>query len=245
MKPRNKNKKFYEGAWLPMIGELEKKIGYTFKSKKLIKIALTHSSFSNESGGKFRSYERLEFLGDSVLGVITSDYIFRTFPNLPEGELTKLRASLVCEKQLYEFSKELGLQKYIKLSRGERHCMGQDRPSILADVFESICAAIYLDSGIKEASEFVLKFVVNAIKNPKTQAIHDYKTDLQEIVQRNPGETINYNLVKETGPDHDKRFTVEVQINNNSLGKGSGRSKKEAEQRAAKSALSLMGYSEQ
>lgn len=226
-----------------MVEELENKIGYNFKNRKLLKIALTHSSFANESGGKFVSYERLEFLGDSVLGIITSDYIFRTFPHLPEGELTKLRATLVCEKQLCVFSQELGLKKFIKLSRGERHCMGQNRPSILADVFEAICAAIYLDSGMEEAKNFVLKFIVPAVKNPKIQNAKDYKTDLQEIVQKNPGETIEYILIKEEGPDHDKKFTVEAKISNNPVGRGSGKSKKEAEQHAAKAALLLMGYS--
>lgn len=225
-----------------LVEELEEKIGYTFKNKKLLKIALTHSSFANETGGKFQSYERLEFLGDSVLGIVTSDYIFRTFPNLPEGELTKLRALLVCEKQLCEFSKQLDLKKYIRLSKGERHCMGQNRPSILADIFEAICAAIYLDSDIENARKFILKFIVAAIKNPKTQNIQDYKTDLQEIVQKSPGEKIDYVLIQETGPDHNKRFTVEARINNNSMGKGMGKSKKEAEQHAAKSALTLMGY---
>ncbi len=226
-----------------MVEELESKIGYTFKNRKLLKIALTHSSFANESGGRYVSYERLEFLGDSVLGIITSDYIFRTFPHLPEGELTKLRATLVCEKQLCVFSQELGLKKFIKLSRGERHCMGQNRPSILADVFEAICAAIYLDSGMEEAKNFVLKFIVPAVKNPKIQNAKDYKTDLQEIVQKNPGETIEYVLIKEEGPDHDKKFTVEAKISNNPVGRGSGKSKKEAEQHAAKAALLLMGYS--
>ena len=226
-----------------MVEELENKIGYSFKNRKFLKIALTHSSFANESGGKFVSYERLEFLGDSVLGIITSDYIFRTFPHLPEGELTKLRATLVCEKQLCVFSQELGLKKFIKLSRGERHCMGQNRPSILSDVFEAICAAIYLDSGMEEAKNFVLKFIVPAVKNPKIQNAKDYKTDLQEIVQKNPGETIEYVLIKEEGPDHDKKFTVEAKISNNPVGRGSGKSKKEAEQHAAKAALLLMGYS--
>lgn len=224
-----------------MINELENKIGYVFKNKKFIKMALTHSSFANESNGKYSSYERLEFLGDSVLGIVTSDYIFRNFPNLPEGELTKLRAMLVCEKQLYEFSKSLNLRNYIKLSRGERHCMGQDRPSILADVFESICAAIYLDSGMNEARNFILKFIISALDNPKIQDSQDYKTDLQEIVQKNPGEKIEYVLVKEEGPDHDKTFTIEAKINNNTVGIGKGKSKKEAEQKAAKDTLGLMG----
>ncbi len=224
-----------------MTEELEKKIGYKFKDRKLLKIALTHSSYANESGGKFVSYERLEFLGDSVLGLITSDYIFKTFPNLPEGELTKLRSVLVCEKQLCEFSKQLNLKKYIKLSRGERHCKGQNRPSILADIFEAICAAIYLDSNIEETKKFVLSFIVPAVKDPKVHSIQDYKTDLQEIVQKNPGETISYVLVDEMGPDHDKRFTMEVRINSNVVGRGIGKSKKEAEQQAARSTLVLMG----
>lgn len=223
--------------------ELEKKIGYTFKNKKFLKIALTHSSYANESGGRLSSYERLEFLGDSILGVITSDYIFKNFPKYPEGDLTKLRASLVCEKQLCVFSRELGIGEYVKLSRGEIHCNGQDRPSILADVFEAICAAIYLDSGgFEEASKFILRFIIPAIKHPLIAEIQDYKTILQEVVQKNPEETIEYVMVKETGPDHDKRFTMEVRINNNSVGVGTGKSKKEAEQHAAREALALMGY---
>ncbi len=225
-----------------LLDELEKKIDYKFKNKKFLKIALTHSSYANESGGKLASYERLEFLGDSVLSLVTSNHIFKNFPNLPEGDLTKLRASLVCENQLCVFSNNLEISKFIMLSRGERHSGGQHRPSILADVFEAICAAIYLDSDIEEASKFILKFIVPAIKNPMLPNIHDYKTDLQEIVQRNPEETIEYMLVKESGPDHDKRFTVEVRINSNAVGIGTGRSKKEAEQHAARKALVLMGY---
>lgn len=222
--------------------ELENKIGYKFKNKKLLSVAITHSSYANEFGGKLESYERLEFLGDSVLGLVTSDYIFKNFPNLPEGDLTKLRASLVCEKQLCVFSHELGIGKFVRLSRGERHSGGANRASILADVFEAICAAIYLDSGIEVVSKFILKFIVKAIKSPMLDDVHDYKTDLQEIVQKNPEETIKYALVKETGPDHDKRFTVEARINSNTVGVGVGRSKKEAQQHAAKKALELMGY---
>lgn len=225
-----------------LLEELEKRIGYGFKNKKFLKIALTHSSYANESSGKLSSYERLEFLGDSVLSLVTSNYIFKNFPDMPEGELTKLRASLVCEKQLYLFSRELGVSKFMKLSRGESHSGGQNRPSILADVFEAISAAIYLDAGMEEVSKFILKFIVPAVKNPMSLSIHDYKTDLQEIVQKNPEETIEYVLVKEVGPDHNKKFTVEVRINSNAVGIGTGRSKKEAEQHAAREALALMGY---
>lgn len=227
---------------MPDIAKLESEIEYKFKNRKFLKMALTHSSYANESNGKLVSYERLEFLGDSILSLVTSDYIFKNFPNYPEGELTKLRASLVCEKQLCVFSKKLGIGDFMKLSRGEQHSGGRTRPSILADIFEAICAAIYLDSSLIEASEFILKFIVPALNNPVLPDIHDYKTDLQEIVQKNPEETIEYVLVKESGPDHDKRFTFEAKINNNVVGYGTGKSKKEAEQHAAREALKWMGY---
>ena len=222
--------------------KLEDKIGYKFNNQKLLKIALTHSSYANESGGKLESYERLEFLGDSILGMVTSEYIFKNYPQYPEGSLTKLRASLVCEKQLHLFSTELGISNFIKVSKGEQHCGGKHRPSIMADIFEAICAAIYLDAGMNEASKFILRFIIPALKNPMLPDIHDYKTDLQEVVQKNPEETIEYVLVKETGPDHDKRFTVEAKINNNVVGRGTVKSKKEAEQHAARETLMLMGY---
>ncbi len=222
--------------------ELEQQIDYEFKDKTFLKIALTHSSYANEAGKKIQSYERLEFLGDSVLGIVTSDYIFKNFPDLPEGELTKLRSSLVCEKQLCNFSKTLGVHKFLKLSRGEKRSGGENRPSILADVFESILAAVYLDGGMDEAKKLALKFIIPAINNPKTKDIRDYKTDLQEVVQKNPEETAEYVLVNEIGPDHNKSFTVEVRINSNVVGTGIGKSKKEAEQRAAKETLKLMGY---
>ncbi len=224
------------------MNELEEKIGYEFKDKKLLKIALTHSSYANESGGKLLSYERLEFFGDSVLGFVTSNHIFKNFPELPEGDLTKLRASLVCEKQLCVFSQGLEISKFVKLSRGELHSGGKNRPSILADIFEAICAAIYLDSGMEEASKFILKFIIPAIESPVQPDIHDYKTDLQEIVQKNPEETIKYVLINEVGPAHNKRFTIEAKINNNVMGVGTGRSKKDAEQQAARETLKLMGY---
>lgn len=224
-----------------MLDQLEEKIGYKFNNRKYLLIALTHSSYSNESNGKLKSYERLEFLGDSVLSIITSDYIFRNCPEFPEGELSKLRASLVCERTLCEFSRKLDLGKYLKLSRGEKRSGGEKRSSILADVFESITAAIYLDSGLEDAKNFVLKFIVPEIKNPTVRNIRDYKTDLQEIVQKNPEDKIEYVLVGESGPDHNKFFSVEVLLDENVIGRGTGRSKKEAEQQAAKEALSLMG----
>ena len=222
--------------------ELEDSLGYKFKQKKYLCVALTHSSYANESNGRMKSYERLEFLGDAVLSIITSDYIFKHCPQLPEGELTKLRAALVCEKTLCRFSRHLNIGQYIQLSRGERHSGGENRPSILADVFEAIIAAIYLDGGIEEARKFVLKFIIPEISNPKVESFRDYKTDLQEIVQKNPEESVEYILINQSGPDHNKRFTVEVRVNDNAIGKGSGKSKKEAEQQAAREALSLMGY---
>ena len=217
-------------------------IDYTFKNKELLTTALTHSSYANELHDGTKYNERLEFLGDSVLSIVVSDYIYLNCPELPEGKLTKLRASLVCEKSLYQYAKQISLGSYIRLSRGERHSGGDDRPSILSDAFEALIAAIYLDGGIEPARKFVLRFVVPDIKSSKPKKFKDYKTTLQEIIQKNPEERLTYVLVKETGPDHDKHFVVEVHLNSNVIGKGGGRSKKEAEQQAARQALELMGY---
>lgn len=223
--------------------DLQNKIGYQFKNPALLYEALTHSSYANEHKSQHIKYnERLEFLGDAVLSIVVSDYIFKNCPELPEGELTKLRASLVCEKSLYEFAKKIDLGKYLVLSRGERHNGGADRPSILSDAFEALIAAIYIDGGYEPAAKHILNFVIPAIKNSKKKRINDYKTTLQEIIQKNPGEQLEYVLVKESGPDHNKHFVVEVHLNNNVIGKGGGRSKKEAEQQAAREALELMGY---
>ncbi len=226
------------------MNEFENIINYKFKNQKLLTEALTHSSYANEHKRQHLKYnERLEFLGDAVLSISVSDYIFNNCPNLPEGELTKLRASLVCEKSLYVFAKKIDLGRFILLSNGERKGNGADRPSILSDAFEAVIAAIYLDGGMEKAREFVLSFVVPEIKNHTAgKAFKDYKTKLQEIIQRNPGEKLNYVLVGESGPDHDKHFVVEVHLNSNVIGKGGGRSKKEAEQQAAREALELMGY---
>ncbi len=223
--------------------DLQNIIGYQFKNPALLNEALTHSSYANEHKSQHIKYnERLEFLGDSVLSIVVSDYIYKNCPELPEGELTKLRASLVCEKSLYEFAKKIDLGKYLILSKGERNNGGADRPSILSDAFEALIAAIYIDGGFAPASKHILNFVIPAIKNSKKKKINDYKTTLQEIIQKNPGEKLEYVLVKESGPDHNKHFVVEVHLNSNVIGKGGGRSKKEAEQQAAREALELMGY---
>lgn len=208
-----------------------------------MKEAITHSSYAKEKKARHIKYnERLEFLGDAVLSIVVSDYIFKHCPELPEGELTKLRASLVCEKSLFEFAKRIDLGKYLILSKGERNNGGAERPSILSDAFEALIAAIYIDGGYEPASKHILNFVIPAIKNSKSKRNKDYKTTLQEIVQKNPGEKLEYVLVAESGPDHNKHFVVEVHLNSNVIGKGGGRSKKEAEQQAAHEALELMGY---
>lgn len=221
--------------------ELEKRIGYTFRDKNLLTLALTHSSYANEH--KCRSYERLEFLGDSVLGFVTAQYLFENYPKLPEGQLTKNRASLVCEKSLCGFSQQIGIGEFMLLSHGEMRTGGNQRPSILADMFESVIAAIYLDSGsLETAREFILKYIAPAAGTASAKPFKDYKTTLQEIVQQNPEEQVKYMVVSETGPDHNKHFVVEVHLNSNVIGKGGGKSKKEAEQQAARVALELMGY---
>ncbi len=221
--------------------EYEKQIGYRFHNRKLLDTALTHSSYANEHHCK--SYERLEFLGDSVLGFVTAEYLFQHFPHLPEGQLTKNRAALVCERSLCGFSRSLQAGNFLRLSHGEQHSGGHDRPSILADVFESTIAAIYLDSGdLEEAKRFILRFIAPAAGTQNAKPFKDYKTTLQEIIQQNPEEKLEYAVTGESGPDHDKHFAVEVRLNSNVIGRGGGRSKKEAEQQAAREALELMGY---
>lgn len=221
--------------------KLQEKIGYRFKNTGLLTNALTHSSYANELGFALSSNERLEFLGDAVLSMIVSEYIFMHFSNLPEGELTKIRASLVCERSLCGFSQAIGLGEFLLLSKGENHTGGRTRPSILADAFEALLAAVYLDGGMVKAAEFVLQFILPELKSYKAPKNRDYKTLLQEVVQQNPEERLSYAIVSESGPDHDKHFVVEVHINNNVVGVGEGRSKKDAEQAAAMETLKLMG----
>ncbi|NLJ16593.1 MAG: ribonuclease III [Clostridiales bacterium] len=221
--------------------ELEKNIGYVFKNRELLKEALTHSSFVN--GDHSRCNERLEFLGDSVLSVTVSQHLFENLKDSPEGDLTKLRAALVCENSLYEFAKLINLGHYLYLGKGEEHTGGRERRSILADAFEAVIAAIYLDGGLDKARSFVLKFIpsVKELKSGKL-LFGDYKTILQEIIQRNPEEHICYEIVSENGEAHNKVFVSNVLLNGQKIGSGEGKSKKEAEQAAAKSAIELMGY---
>ncbi len=226
------------------ISEFEEIIGYKFNDKNLIFTALSHSSFANENKKQRKSNERLEFLGDSVLSIIVSDFIFEHYTFLPEGELTKIRASLVCEKALFKFAKEIRLGDFIMLGKGEENTGGRTRPSILADAFEAVIAAIYLDGGMEAAKKHVLRFIPKDF-DPRHYHITDYKTILQEIIQRNPEEMVEYVLKDEKGPDHDKEFTVQVMLNSNVIGEGKGKSKKNAEQMAAKQALDLMGYEAQ
>ncbi len=229
---------------LPDMSELnafQKQIGYTFKNLDLLIRALTHSSYANENRASgVRDNERLEFLGDSVLGMNTALYLFEEYPQLPEGEMTKMRSSLVCTGALCARAREINLGSVLLLGHGEESGGGRERDSILADAFEAVIGAIYLDSGELAARSFIKKFVFDREINGK-ESITDYKTTLQEIVQKNHGEKLSYRLLESSGPDHERNFVVEVLINSNPVGKGLGHSKKEAEQMAAHEALKLMG----
>ena len=220
--------------------DLEKRIGYHFREKQYLQTAVTHSSYANEMKDPTPYNERQEFLGDAVLSIVVSDYLFKN-SSLAEGDLTKLRAALVCEKSLCGFAAKIDLGSAIRLGKGEEMMGGRTRPSILADAFEALIAAIYLDGGMEAAREFVLPFVMDTLESESKIRFHDYNTALQEIVQKNPEEKLSYVLVEESGPDHNKRFEVEVRLNSNVIGHGVGKSKKDAEQMAAKEALELMG----
>ncbi len=219
------------------------KLDYTFKNPELLKNALTHSSYANEHRDKgVKNNERLEFLGDSVLGLICTKYIWNHYKNMPEGELTKLRSAIVCENSLYEFALELGLSDDLLLGKGEKSSGGGKRPSVLSDACEAVIAAVYLDGGFDEAERFIIGFIKDKAEEIiRSHSTVDYKTLLQEIVQKNHEEILSYRLKGESGPDHDKRFEVEVLINSNVIACGEGKSKKLAEQAAAKLALELMG----
>ena len=223
------------------IKEFQKIIGYTYNNESLLIEALTHSSFANESKKHRKNNERLEFLGDSVLSLVVSKHLFKHYKHLPEGELTKIRASLVCEKALFEFAKTIHLGEYILLGKGEEHTGGRERPSIVSDAFEAVIASMYLDGGFEPVEKYILGFVPKDIKsNPVV--FNDFKTVLQEVIQKNPEERVEYVLVEENGPEHSKAFVVNVCLNSNVIGTGCAKSKKEAEQLAAKEDLHLMGY---
>lgn len=210
---------------------LEQTLRYTFKDKELLKRALTHTSYANEARTPTRHNERLEFLGDSVLSVVAADHLFHQYDR-PEGELTRMRASLVSEDALFQFAQEIELGAYLRLGRGEELGGGRGRPSIVSDAFEALIAALYLDGGIETARAFILPFLRQGKK-----AEQDYKTQLQELVQQDPDMRLEYRVEGESGPDHNKRFEVGVYRNGVFLAHGAGRSKKAAEQQAAKAAL--------
>ena len=218
---------------------LERVLGHAFRNRALLETALTHTSFANEARHGTKHNERLEFLGDSVLSIVVAEYLF-THSSLPEGDLTRMRASLVCEAALFGFAQKIDLGRWLRLGHGEELGGGRTRPSVVSDAFEAVIAALYLDGGIEAARAFILPFVTSALT--KQSAEEDYKTKLQEIVQQNPSERLHYVVASQTGPDHDKHFVVEVHLNSNPIGRGGGRSKKEAEQQAAREALRLMGY---
>ncbi len=222
-----------------MSHQLEQIIGYQFQHIELLLTALTHTSYANESRTKIEHNERFEFLGDSVLQLVSADYLFHAYKGRDEGDLTRIRSTLVSEKALFQFAKEINLGEYVRLGKGESRGGGRERPSILSDAFEALIAAIYLDGGIEQARAFILRFLHDG-----KRANVDYKTKLQEIVQQNPEEELHYLLEQETGPDHAKHFVVAVQLNSNCIARGGGRSKKAAEQQAAREALKLMGIVE-
>ena len=219
-----------------MSHQLETIIGYKFKNPELLEIALTHTSYANESRTPVKHNERLEFLGDSILGIVTADFLYHHEPQLPEGRMTRLRAELVCETSLHKVALELGISEYMRLGRGEERCGGRTRPSVVSDAFEAVIAALYLDGGMEVARKFILPFITEG-----KHAEADYKTRLQEIVQQNPEERLSYVVESESGPDHDKHFVVAVRFNSDRVARGEGRSKKAAEQCAAKEALKLLG----
>ncbi len=227
------------------ISILEERIKYTFKDKSLAKTALTHSSYANElhaRGIECECYERLEFLGDSVLSIIASDYLFEHYTDFLEGDLTKIRAACVCESALLEYTKDYSAGEFLYLGHGEEITNGRQRRSVLADTFEALLAAIYIDGGYVSAKSFALPYLKKKIKElSRSGASEDCKTMLQQFVQQNKGDILEYVLVDEKGPAHDKSFYFEVRLNNNCIGRGSGGTKREAEQCAAREALILFG----
>lgn len=229
------------------LAQLQQTLGYRFTNLAYLQRALTHSSYSNEQGDKHHHLlcnERLEFLGDSVLSLVVSRYLYTAYPDLAEGELTRMRAELVCERALSSFADEIRLGDYLLLGVGEEKNRGRERRSILADAFEALLAAIYLDAGeqgLPCVSDLLLPFIQKEIANASSTGSSDYKTLLQQFVQQTEGDFLEYVTVGESGPDHQKTFTVEARLNSNVIGRGSGQSKRRAEQNAARQALALFG----
>ena len=223
-----------------MIKDLEAAIGYRFRNITLLQNALTHSSYANERWhDSLRSNERMEFLGDSILGMAVAEYLYRNFPDRPEGELTRMRADMVCENSLAAVAEKIGLGQHLLLGHGEERFGGRSRASILADAVESVIAASFLDGGIEAAGNFIKQFILTEVPVKKLHNA-DYKTALQELVQQKKDQVLSYTLVGESGPDHDKKFEVDVSLNGEVIGHGIGSSKKRAEQDAAHSALDAL-----
>ena len=220
-----------------MIKDLEGAIGYHFRNINLLQNALTHSSYANERyHNSLMSNERLEFLGDSILGMVVAEHLYRNFPDRPEGELTRMRADMVCERALAEVANRLSLGQHLLLGHGEERFGGRSRESILADAVESVIAATYVDGGMIAAVDFIRKFILCDVPAQRLRNA-DYKTTLQELVQQKKNQVLTYELVGESGPDHDKKFDVEVCLNGQVVGRGVGSSKKRAEQEAARVAM--------
>jgi len=223
-----------------MIKDLEAALGYRFSNITLLQNALTHSSYANERWhDSLKSNERLEFLGDSILGMVVAEYLYRNFPDRPEGELTRMRADMVCETSLAAVADQLGLGAHLLLGHGEERFGGRNRASILADAVESIIAASFLDGGMEAARNIITRFVLCHVPVKKLQNA-DYKTALQELVQQKKNQVLTYTLIGESGPDHDKQFQVEVALNGRTVGAGIGSSKKRAEQAAAHAAMQAL-----
>ena len=222
--------------------QLEERLGYRFNDPSLLRGALYHSSYANEHRTMgISSNERLEFLGDAVLGFVSAEHLYRRHPDLPEGELTRIRAALVCEESLHEVAQSLQLGDFLLLGKGEESGGGRRRPSILADAVEAVLAAVYLDGGIDKARELIHRVLLDKEQEQVVESRRrDCKTELQELLQRKPNQELHYALVSESGPDHAKVFAVAVTLNGQTIGLGSGHSKKEAEQSAARSALEQM-----
>ena len=216
---------------------LQEKLRYRFRDESLLRTALTHSSYANEH--RCASNERLEFVGDSVLGFVTATWLYRNYPALPEGKMTRLRAELVCEQSLWETADELGFGGYLRLGRGEELSGGRTRHSILADCVEAVIAAMYLDGGMEPAKAFINTHILSRLADG-TPLVQDYKTELQELVQQTPGRSVSYVMTGESGPDHLKRFTAAALVAGETVGTGEGGTKKEAEQMAAKAALCVL-----